>query len=77
MFKMILKNLWARRWRNGWLFAELIIVAVVAWNVIDPIIVDSWVFSQPMGFETNRVWLKLERLYIFFFYTYSPSLFTP
>lgn len=55
MFKMILKNLWARRWRNGWLFAELIIVAVVAWNVIDPIIVDSWVVSQPMGFETNRV----------------------
>ena len=55
MFKIILKNLWARRWRNGWLFAELIIVAVVAWNVIDPIIVDSWVFSQPMGFETNRV----------------------
>lgn len=55
MLEKIFKNLWARRWRNGWLFAELIIVAVVAWNVIDPIIVDSWVLAQPMGFETNRV----------------------
>lgn len=28
MWKLILKNLWSRRRRNGWLLAELILVAL-------------------------------------------------
>ena len=31
MLHLIGKNLWARRYRNGWLLAELIIVSMVIW----------------------------------------------
>ena len=55
MLKLILKNLWARRWRNGWLFAELIVVSAITWSVIDPVVVDTWVQSLPMGYDSDRM----------------------
>ena len=39
MFRLILKTLWARRKRNGWLLAELILVALLSWAIFDPVIV--------------------------------------
>ena len=39
MFTLILKTLWTRRRRNGWLLAELILVAVLSWIIFDPVIV--------------------------------------
>jgi len=39
MFKLIWKNLWARRRKNGWLLAELILVSIISWVVLDPVIV--------------------------------------
>ena len=36
MFKLIWKNLWARRRKNGWLLAELILVSIISWVVLDP-----------------------------------------
>lgn len=33
MWKLILKNLWSRRRRNGWLLAELILVAILSWYI--------------------------------------------
>ena len=42
MFTLILKTLWARRRRNGWLLAELILVAVLSWIIFDPVIVSLW-----------------------------------
>ena len=29
MIRLIMKNLWARRRKNGWLLAELILVSIV------------------------------------------------
>ena len=42
MLKLILKNLWARRRRNGWLLAELILVSIVTWIILDPVIVTTY-----------------------------------
>ena len=39
MFRLMLKTLWARRKRNGWLLAELILVALLSWAIFDPVIV--------------------------------------
>ncbi|MDE5912425.1 MAG: hypothetical protein K2G81_02120 [Muribaculaceae bacterium] len=41
MLKLALKNLWNRRGRYGWLFAELIIAAVLCWFVIDHLVVSA------------------------------------
>lgn len=42
MLKLILKNLWARRRRNVWLLAELILVSIVTWIILDPVIVTTY-----------------------------------
>ncbi len=42
MLKLILKNLWSRRRNNGWLMAELILVAVLSWIIFDPVIVVTY-----------------------------------
>ena len=37
MIRLIMKNLWARRRKNGWLLAELILVSIVTWVIVDPV----------------------------------------
>ena len=51
MLKLILKNLWARRRRNVWLLAELILVSIVTWIILDPVIVTTYDRSIPLGHD--------------------------
>ena len=57
MFKLILKNLWARRKRNGWLLAELILVALLSWAIFDPVIVVTHDRMLPLGYDADRLCL--------------------
>lgn len=49
MLHLIIKNLWARRYRNGWLLAELIIVSIVIWVLTDPVVVMTHDRNLPTG----------------------------
>jgi ABC-type antimicrobial peptide transport system permease subunit len=55
MFKLILKNLWARRKRNSWLFVELVAVAIVSWVIFDPVVVGLYVRNLPTGYDVDRL----------------------
>ena len=55
MRKLILKNLWSRRKRNGWLMAELVLVSVVTFIIIDPIVVLNHYLNQPKGYDADRL----------------------
>lgn len=55
MFHLILKTLWARRHRNGWLLAELILVCVLSWVIFDPVIVITHDRSIPLGYDADRL----------------------
>lgn len=57
MLKVILKNLWARRSRNGWLLAELILVSIVSWIILDPVIVVTHDRNIPLGYDADRLCL--------------------
>lgn len=57
MLNLILKNLWARRRRNGWLLAELIVVSIVTWAILDPVIVVTYDRSIPLGYDADRLCL--------------------
>lgn len=57
MWKLIIKNLWSRRKRNGWLFAELVLVSIVTWVVLDPVLVLSYDRSLPLGYDADRLCL--------------------
>lgn len=55
MLKLIMKNLWSRRRRNGWLLAELILVTVVSWAILDPVVVTTYDRSLPFGYDADRL----------------------
>ena len=55
MFSLIFKNIWARRKRNGWLFIELVAVAIVSWVIFDPVVVGLYVRNLPTGYDTDRL----------------------
>lgn len=55
MFRMICKTLWARRRRNGWLLAELILVCVLSWVIFDPVIVLTHDRLLPLGYQPDRL----------------------
>ena len=57
MFRLILKTLWARRKRNGWLLAELILVALLSWAIFDPVIVVTHDRMLPLGYDADRLCL--------------------
>lgn len=55
MWKLILKNLWSRRKRNCWLMAELLLVSVVTFVIIDPVVVLNHYLSQQKGYDVDRL----------------------
>ena len=55
MIRLILHTLWARRRRNGWLLAELILVSVISWAIFDPVIVSLHDRSLPLGYDADRM----------------------
>ena len=55
MFRLIFKTLWTRRRRNGWLLAELILVAVLSWIIFDPVIVVTYDRHLPLGYDADRL----------------------
>ena len=50
MIRLIMKNLWARRRKNGWLLAELILVSIVTWVIVDPLVVLTHDRNLPEGY---------------------------
>ena len=55
MFRLILKTLWARRKRNAWLLAELILVCILSWVIFDPVIVVTHDRMIPLGYDADRL----------------------
>ena len=66
MIRLALKNLWARKRRNAWLMAELIVVSIVLWHFADPVTVQTYVNMLPDGFTS-------ENLYRISIQEYDPS----
>lgn len=55
MLRVIFKNLWNRRSRYAWLFMELVLVTVIAWQLIDRSVVLIYDRSLPMGYDIDRL----------------------
>ncbi|WP_455628285.1 ABC transporter permease [Parabacteroides chinchillae] len=56
MFRHILKIMWNQRRSNGWIFAELLIVAGVLWTMVDMFYVDYRTYYSPLGYDITNVW---------------------
>lgn len=56
MIRHILKIMWNQRCSNGWIFAELAVVAAVLWMMIDTFWVDYRTYHAPLGFDIGNVW---------------------
>lgn len=56
----LLKQIWNERRSNGWLWAELLIVFVVLWYVVDGTYVTARIYYEPVGFDiTDTYYLEL------------------
>lgn len=55
MIRLALKNLWNRRAVNGWLTVELIIIAILAWVIIDPLVVSVYDRNSSPGYDIDRL----------------------
>ena len=49
--RLILKNLWAHRKQNGWIFAEIAIITVLSWFMVDYLVINNYgyYFCTPAG----------------------------
>ena len=59
----LLKQVWNERRSNGWLWAELLIVFVVLWYVVDWTYVTARTYFEPVGYDityTNSLELSLK-----------------
>lgn len=56
MIKHFLKIIWKQRRANGWIFAELMIVACAIWYIFDNFYVDLRTYYSPMGTDISNVW---------------------
>lgn len=55
MWKLIFKNLWSRRKRNGWILAELIIVTIILFALVDKAAVSIYDSALPLGYDYDRL----------------------
>ena len=56
MIKHLLKQIWAQRSVNAWLWFELMIVAVCLCYVMDYLYVTGRLYATPLGFDTEHVY---------------------
>lgn len=56
MIKHILKIIWNQRRSNGWIYAELLLVAGFLWVMIDTFYVDMKTYYSPLGYDITNVW---------------------
>ncbi|MCD8385694.1 MAG: ABC transporter permease [Bacteroidales bacterium] len=46
---------WGRWLSNSWIVVELVLITVLAWVVLDPLVVRKYDQSRPLGYEPNRM----------------------
>ena len=47
----IFHQIWNQRWHNSWIFAELLVIAVFLWMLIDPLYVIYATMAIPDNYE--------------------------
>lgn len=57
MIRHLLNIIWNQRKRNAWILAELLLVFVVLWFVVDTLYVVGSVYYRPLGMDLNHVYL--------------------
>ncbi|MGM9799223.1 MAG: ABC transporter permease [Muribaculaceae bacterium] len=55
MIKLIFKNIWSRRKLNGWLIAELILVTILSWLMLDQVLVTTYDLNLPKGYDRDNL----------------------
>lgn len=56
MIRLVFKNLWTKKKRNGWMLAELLVVSIILWHFVDPLAVQTYVNCLPDGYEKDNLY---------------------
>lgn len=55
MWKLIVNSIWSHKRRNMWLLLEVFVATLVAWYVLDPLIVTLYMRSFEPGYDKDRL----------------------
>lgn len=56
MITQIMKMIWHQRRQNGWIMAELLLVLVALWAVVDMFVVQIYSYNRPLGYDVENCW---------------------
>ena len=57
MIQHILTIIWNQRRSNVWIFLELLLVVFIFVSIADSLLVDTYTYMRPLGFDTNNVYV--------------------
>jgi putative ABC transport system permease protein len=55
--KQIVKIIWTQRASNAWIWAEMLLVSIFLWYIVDTIYVRLWTYLTPTGFDIAHTYL--------------------
>ena len=57
MMTKIFHQIWNQRWHNSWIFAELLVIAIFLWMLIDPLYIVYATKAIPDNYEKKDRYL--------------------
>lgn len=56
MFNQIIKIIWNQRTSNAWIWAEMALVSICLWYIIDDLYIRANLYFSPMGYDISNVY---------------------
>lgn len=56
MFNQIIKTIWNQRTSNAWIWAEMVLVSICLWYIIDDLYTRASLYLSPMGYDISHVY---------------------
>ncbi|MDH6305281.1 putative ABC transport system permease protein [Parabacteroides sp. PF5-5] len=57
MFNQIIKIIWNQRTSNAWIWAEMLLVSICLWYIVDDLYLRAKLYLSPMGYDISDVYV--------------------
>jgi putative ABC transport system permease protein len=57
MFRQIIKVIWNQRTSNAWIWAEILLVSICLWYIVDDLYMRISLYVSPLGYDVSNVYV--------------------
>jgi putative ABC transport system permease protein len=57
MYRQIIKVIWNQRVNNAWIWAEILLVSICLWYIVDDLYTRISLYASPMGYDISNVYV--------------------